>query len=158
MPPAPRRSRLFRIREVPSGVSGTYVARVVDPVSGEVVGRWGSIPIRGGGEVTLFLPVGDRALRGVQNLTFFLTNSPNPFSPQIQITYVLPEPSDVRLMIYNTLGQEVRLLGTGYWEAGAHQVSWDGRDERDRAVSSGFYFTRLASEGLILTRRMVLLK
>ncbi len=42
------------------GASGYYLVRAVDPVSGEVVGRWGSVPITGGKEVDLLLPIGGR--------------------------------------------------------------------------------------------------
>ncbi len=85
-------------------------------------------------------------------------NYPNPFNPATTIRYALPEASDVRLTIYNVLGQQVRALVQGHQEAGYYRVTWDGRDDNGRVVSSGVYLYRFVSSGLVETRRMLLLK
>ena len=85
-------------------------------------------------------------------------NAPNPFNPSTQIEYQLPESGAVQLVIYNLLGQQIRTLVQGEQEAGIHRVRWDGQDAYGRAVSSGLYLYRFESEGLVQTRRMVLLK
>ena len=84
--------------------------------------------------------------------------SPNPFNPMTQIRYSTVEPGQVRLVIYSSLGQAVRTLVSGHQGAGSHQVTWDGRDDLGRAVSSGIYLYRMVSGGFIATRSMVLLK
>jgi hypothetical protein len=85
-------------------------------------------------------------------------NYPNPFNPATTIRYALPEGSEVRLVVYNLLGQQVRALVQGRQEAGYYRVTWDGRDAADRPVSSGVYLYRLEAGGVVQTRRMLLLK
>ena len=51
---------------------------------------------------------------------------PNPFNPTTTIDYQIPEPSHVRLVIYNMLGQNVRTLLDQPVEAGYHKAVWDG--------------------------------
>ncbi len=85
-------------------------------------------------------------------------NSPNPFNPATQIAYELPEAAEVRLVVYNALGQEVRALVQGRQEAGYYRVTWDGKDAAGRQVSSGLYFYRLMGSGFAETRKMLLLK
>ena len=147
-----------------AGATGYYRARATDPASGQVVGQWGSIPVNGGKEITLTLPVGgqarvegQRALPEVVPLTLY-PNYPNPFNPITQIAYELLEAGEVSLVVYNLLGQQVRVLVQGRQEAGYYRVTWDGRDGYGRSVSSGIYLYRLASRGLAQTGRMLLLK
>ncbi|OGG43279.1 MAG: hypothetical protein A3F84_12920 [Candidatus Handelsmanbacteria bacterium RIFCSPLOWO2_12_FULL_64_10] len=85
-------------------------------------------------------------------------NYPNPFNPATTIRYALPEASDVRLVVYNILGQQVRALAQGRQEAGYYRVTWDGRDDAGRPVSSGLYLYRFESKGLVKTEKMLLLK
>ncbi|OGC08790.1 hypothetical protein A2V82_04810 [candidate division KSB1 bacterium RBG_16_48_16] len=68
---------------------------------------------------------------------------PNPFSGGTRIEYNLPlsEKSDItEIKIYNSLGQEVRLLQSSYQAAGSHFIHWDGRDDSGRSLASGIYF------------------
>jgi len=83
---------------------------------------------------------------------------PNPANPAAQIAYQLPEAGDVRLTVYNLLGQPVRVLVQSYHEAGSYRVEWDGRNEYRQPVSSGVYFYRLESRDFSLARRMLLLR
>ena len=85
-------------------------------------------------------------------------NYPNPFNPVTQIVYQVPESGQVRLVVYNLLGQEVRRLVEGRVSAGFYQAVWDGRDDRGRSVSSGLYFYRMEAEDFSQVRKMVLLK
>lgn len=73
-------------------------------------------------------------------------NYPNPFNPETTIEYVLDRPQHIRLIIFNTNGQMVRILEDGSRAEGSHTVRWDGRDERGRQVSSGMYIYQLRSE------------
>ena len=85
-------------------------------------------------------------------------NTPNPFNPATSIAYQLPEAGEVRLAIYNLLGQEVQVLVNAFQDAGAHTVVWDGKDALGRQVASGIYMYRMDAEGFQQTRRMMLLK
>ncbi len=83
-------------------------------------------------------------------------NFPNPFNPATSIRYSLAAPGDVKLVIYNALGQEVRTLVDNYKLSGEYAAQWDARDEAGRAVASGVYVYRLEVNGFIQTHRMVL--
>jgi len=83
-------------------------------------------------------------------------NYPNPFNPSTRITYQLPEGAHVRLVVYNLLGQQIRVLVEGLHPAGVHAVEWDGRDEENRKAGSGVYIYRLQAGGFTQVRKMVL--
>lgn len=80
-------------------------------------------------------------------------NYPNPFNPVTHITYTLPEASDVRLEIYNLLGQQVAVLVSSHQEAGRHTVHFDAG-----GLASGIYVYRLTAGNTIISRKMTLIK
>ncbi|MFQ6606527.1 MAG: FlgD immunoglobulin-like domain containing protein [Fidelibacterota bacterium] len=85
-------------------------------------------------------------------------NYPNPFNPVTEITFALPIESEVELVVYNLRGQEVRRLVSGALEAGFHHVTWDGRNDSGREVSTGIYLYQLTAKGFQATRKMVIVK
>ncbi len=85
-------------------------------------------------------------------------NAPNPFNPSTEITYQIPETGHVGLVVYNSIGQQVRTLVAGLQAAGQYRVVWDGRDGNGRMVSTGIYLYRLVTQGRVAVRRMLLLK
>jgi len=80
-------------------------------------------------------------------------NYPNPCNASTRINFALPIDSDVRLDIYNVLGQKVATLVDELLPAGRHSVDWN-----DNTMASGMYFYRLQTENFTETRKMVLLK
>ncbi|MBN1351990.1 S8 family peptidase [candidate division KSB1 bacterium] len=88
---------------------------------------------------------------------FWLTqNYPNPFNPGTEIMYQLASDSDVRLSIYNMLGQLTRTLIRGNCQRGAHRVYWDGRDDNGAEVPSGVYILSLRAGQHSQNRKIVL--
>jgi hypothetical protein len=85
-------------------------------------------------------------------------NYPNPFNPETVIPYRIDESVEVRLAVFNVLGQQVRLLVNELLAAGAYAVRWDARDESGSLVPSGTYFYRLQTERVVETRRMSLVR
>ncbi len=86
-------------------------------------------------------------------------NYPNPFNPETAISYQLPAQSDVRLDIYNSLGQKVRTLEDRPKAAGRYILKWDGRDDAGQPVASGVYLYRLqAGKQFARSRKMLLLR
>ena len=86
-------------------------------------------------------------------------NYPNPFNPTTQLRYEIPRAAHVSLVIFNSLGQEVRRLVERVQPAGYHQVTWNGRDERGKPVPSGLYHYRLqVGEDFVSTKRMLMAK
>jgi len=81
-------------------------------------------------------------------------NYPNPFNPGTTIEFSLPRQAFVRLAIFDVRGQLQRTLLSEVRSAGSHQLFADLSD-----LPSGVYFYRLqTSEGISLTRRMLLLR
>jgi C1A family cysteine protease len=85
-------------------------------------------------------------------------NYPNPFNAETQIRFSLPEKGPVTLEIFNILGQKVLTLAQGSYQAGLHQMAWDGSDGHGAPLASGIYFCRLRAGQFSETRRMVLLR
>lgn len=69
-------------------------------------------------------------------------NFPNPFNPSTKITFGLPVKSQVRLSVFNSLGEEVTVLTDNEISAGTHSFEFDAKN-----LSSGFYFYRIEVEG-----------
>jgi Leucine-rich repeat (LRR) protein len=85
-------------------------------------------------------------------------NFPNPFNPSTTIRYDVPEASDVRIVVYNTLGQEVSVLLSSEQQIGSYAIVWDGRDAVGRMVSSGIYVIRMTGRDFTQARKVLLLK
>ncbi|MBN1164742.1 MAG: hypothetical protein JXB45_09195 [Candidatus Krumholzibacteriota bacterium] len=85
-------------------------------------------------------------------------NIPNPFNPLTTIGFDVPGRSHVRIDVFGVNGRYIRTLVDGRYDRGGYKVTWDGRDFSGRSVSSGIYFYRLVSPGVIKTRKMVLLR
>ncbi|MBD3373879.1 VWA domain-containing protein [candidate division KSB1 bacterium] len=87
-----------------------------------------------------------------------LPNYPNPFNAHTGIQFQVPEKSQVHIQILNILGQPVKLLTNKTWQAGEHQLSWDGTDQQGRTVGSGIYILRMQAGPYSKTREILLLK
>jgi len=87
-----------------------------------------------------------------------LQNYPNPFNATTRIEFLLPEPGQVTLTVYNTSGELVRSLVSAQLPAGRHQAVWDGIDERGNPAASGLYFCSLSVNGFQSVRRMQMIK
>ncbi|MFN8180101.1 MAG: C25 family cysteine peptidase [bacterium] len=86
-------------------------------------------------------------------------NEPNPFGTGTTIRYSLPKDGKVLLRIYNVGGQLVRTLIDEDVAAGAHAITWDGRDGQGARLSTGVYFYRLDAAGFgSLTRKALYLR
>jgi hypothetical protein len=85
-------------------------------------------------------------------------NYPNPFNPSTVIRYSVANPAEVKLAVFNLLGQRIRLLFEGRREAGTFSIQWDGRNDKGEQVAAGIYFLRLDSERATLSRKMLLVR
>jgi hypothetical protein len=80
-------------------------------------------------------------------------NYPNPFNPATTIQYILPQAGNVKLTLYNILGQEIRTLVNEMKEAGTHTINIDASD-----LNSGMYIYKIESGSFVQTRKMTLVK
>lgn len=85
-------------------------------------------------------------------------NYPNPFNPETVINFDIHEPTNVKLTVFNTLGQHVKTLVDQSMAPGAFQAVWNGLNELNEPVNSGMYLYVIEANGLRETRRMLLLK
>ncbi len=80
-------------------------------------------------------------------------NYPNPFNPTTTIKFTLPLSTNVKVTIFNSIGQEIKTLVNSNMSAGSHQVQWN-------AISfpSGVYLYRIETKDFQMVKKMVLLK
>jgi|WetSurMetagenome_2_1015567.scaffolds.fasta_scaffold36411_1 hypothetical protein len=90
---------------------------------------------------------------------FELSNAyPNPFNPETNVKFSIPQTSNVKLIVYNLLGQEVKTLLNKEMQPGSFSASWNGLDNSGNQVSSGIYFLTLESQSFKATTKMMLMK
>lgn len=80
-------------------------------------------------------------------------NYPNPFNPSTTIRYSIPEAGNVKLSVYNLLGEQVAQLVDEFKEAGMHAISFNAAN-----LNSGMYIYKLEMDGSVQSRKMILLK
>lgn len=80
-------------------------------------------------------------------------NYPNPFNPSTTISFSIPKAGNVKLVVYNILGQQVDVLINGFRNAGSYNVNWDASK-----LASGIYIYRLEAGSASVTKKMTLLK
>jgi hypothetical protein len=80
-------------------------------------------------------------------------NYPNPFNPSTVISYTLPQASNVKLMVYNAIGQPVRVLENGFKNSGTYNVTFNASE-----LSSGIYFCKIEAGQFSSIRKMMLVK
>jgi hypothetical protein len=97
---------------------------------------------------------------GIQNSTgiipqeYFLNqNYPNPFNPSTEFNFGIPRAGNVRIAVYDMLGQLVTVIADEYKTAGIYSAKFDAW-----ALSSGVYFYKLISNDYVETKKMVIIK
>ena len=86
-------------------------------------------------------------------------NYPNPFNPSTQISFDVPEGSElVRLNIYNILGKKVSTLLNNVMSPGKHKIEWNAKDNEGNPVASGIYFYELSSSSFTARKKMLLIR
>jgi hypothetical protein len=98
------------------------------------------------------LPVLPAALASAAKTYSLSQNFPNPFNPSTTIRFDLPERADVTLIVYNTLGQRVRMLVNAAQDAGLHEVQFDAT-----VVASGMYYYTLQAGSFVQTKKLLVL-
>lgn len=80
-------------------------------------------------------------------------NYPNPFNPSTTIRFSLPKQTQLKLNIYNMLGELVETIAEGMYESGYHKVTFNAS-----TLPSGTYIYRMESSEFVQVKKMVLIK
>jgi len=80
-------------------------------------------------------------------------NYPNPFNPTTMIRFSIPKSSNVRIVIYNSVGQKVDELINTQKSAGNYFVDWDASN-----YASGIYIYRMEADNFVQVKKMMLMK
>lgn len=78
------------------------------------------------------------------------------FTASNTISFQLPETQNVSARIYDITGRLVKILANSRMDAGAHQITWDGRDEKASKVGPGIYFLHFAGVNKSETRKFAI--
>ena len=100
----------------------------------------------------------DNENNDVALVTSLQGNYPNPFNPETNIAYTLAKASKVKLKIFNLKGQLVKTLVNDYQPSGNHKIVWNGKNNQNRAVSSGIYFIKIETDDYQKTQKAILMK
>lgn len=90
---------------------------------------------------------------GTKNQYNLSQNYPNPFNPITSITYSLAKAGNIKLIVYNLLGQEIKILENGYKEPGTYTLDFDASQ-----LESGIYIYKLETGSYSQTKKMILLR
>ncbi|MBK7446497.1 MAG: T9SS type A sorting domain-containing protein [Ignavibacteria bacterium] len=69
-------------------------------------------------------------------------NFPNPFNPSTDISFSIPQNSDVIIRIYDITGKEVSILVNGFYQKGKYSLTFNGSN-----LASGVYFYKMTATG-----------
>lgn len=90
--------------------------------------------------------------------TKLFANYPNPFNPSTRISYRMAEKAQVKLIVYDVMGREIRTLLDKSQDVGLHSIEWDGKDGSGMSVSSGMYFIKMVTNNYQNVQKMMLIK
>ncbi len=91
-------------------------------------------------------------------------NYPNPFNKMTTIIYRIPQLHSastgikVRLVIYDILGNQIRVLRNSTQNSGTYRIYWDGKDQQGNPVSSGIYFYELKAGNQRQVKKLLYLR
>ncbi len=85
-------------------------------------------------------------------------NYPNPFNPSTEISFKVNKTSQININIFDITGKFVKSLINKPFSAGHHSLKWDGKNDSQKAVSSGIYFYKISSQNQSETKRMILVR
>lgn len=97
-------------------------------------------------------------IQEIPNSLLLEQNYPNPFNLSTSIKYYLPEAANVKIRIFNSLGQDIIKLVDELQNAGTNTVEWNGRNSKGEIVASGTYIYRIDAGNNAKSKTMLLLK
>jgi len=95
----------------------------------------------------------DESFTSIPDKFILYQNFPNPFNPNTNIRFGLPNACRVKLVLYNILGQKIYTIFDGSKQAGYHLVQFEGSK-----FASGVYYFRLETDKFVTVKKMIILK
>ncbi len=129
-------------------VSGFWRLAINDNAAGDTgtLRRWCLV-------ISFTCPVGGIQTIEIPNYYSLSQNYPNPFNPSTSIKFTMPKGDNVKLVIFDMLGREVKTLVNEFRNQGVYEVNFDAS-----SLSSGAYFYRLEAGEFTQTKKMLLVK
>ena len=154
------------IISIEPGAPDQYVTieNTVDPIGGPILlglddGTTEFTPAFKSGLITFGNPTGIDDDETTKPVAFGLKqNYPNPFNPETTIDFSLDKPAEIRLEVFNLLGQRVDQLAAGFYQTGTYSVIWSARGSDGSELPSGIYFYTLSSGSNFESGKMILLR
>jgi hypothetical protein len=84
--------------------------------------------------------------------------APNPMRGPGRFHFALPQASDVKLELFDLNGRRVTTVAEAPYNAGVHDVAWDGADANGRRVDAGLYWARFTAAGQTITKRVSVMR
>jgi hypothetical protein len=146
--------------------SGSSVSAGITPY-GVVAGDWNgdgrvdlAVVNRTSGDLTILMnAVGATGAPLVSlaptSVTALVGIYPNPSRGPVAVSFALERAAHVGLEIFDVRGRVIATLQDGALSAGAHEVSWDGRDRRGKQAAAGVYFVRMDAQGRGWTQKLL---
>lgn len=102
--------------------------------------------------------IDDEDTMPIPAVTKLFQNYPNPFNGVTNIKYQVSQISNVKLEIYNILGQKIKTLVNQSKSPGYYSVVWNGKNESGHDTNSGIYFMRFNDGNYDEYRKLIFLK
>ncbi len=131
-----------------TNVQGNWILEVHDGAAGDtgdLIG-WG---LRFNNGITNIEPVSNN----IPKVYSLYQNYPNPFNPVTSIKFDIPQANQVKLVVYDILGREVKTLVNEFKNPGQYELSFDASN-----FASGTYFYRIEAGDFVQVKKMVLVK
>ena len=141
-------SSSYTIHSADSSDAGSYVCRITNTIATQLILYCRPIHVTVDGITGVTEPSAQ-----VPEVFALYQNYPNPFNPSTTIRFTMSKQQNVRLSVYNLLGQLVRTLIDEDMKEGWHSVVFNAA-----GFASGVYFYRIQTESFVSTKRFILLK
>ena len=154
-----------------SGVSGAFTVQWYDPRNGGGLQDGSVTTVTGGGSRSLGNPPNESSkdwailIRsetgvGVGSGPVIIPSEfklypayPNPFNPETQINFSVPEPTKINITVFDINGRMIKTLLNQSVNAGEYSITWDAS-----GLASGLYFIKLSSANFSAITKCTLMK
>ena len=83
---------------------------------------------------------------------------PNPFNPNLNIEYIIDNPSSVIIEVYDLQGRKINVLEDTFKEIGKYNITWNGIDFSGNEVSSGIYLIKMNYGSNLFNQKVTFMK